>query len=157
MSVAANNPVPQQEIADKIKFDVNVGTNGEQFLQGMELIGLVCSGWIQLTLGQCERLLDTKQCQIAVLWVYGNVPDDEHYSNLGAVTHDLVHHHDTQVQGGILTLRRQDFEESWYHFPEDINGPITEKERRWAVVATKTVEQLEALRHLWSPTPNTLS
>lgn len=155
MSVAANAPVPQEEIAKQIKFDENVGTGGDQFLEGMQFIGLISSGWIQLTLYQCEQLLDTKSCQIAVLWVYGNVPDDEHYSNLGAVTHDLVHHHDTQVQGGILSLRRQDFEASWYNFPDDPSGPITDKDRHWAIVATKTLEELRAIQHLWSPTPNT--
>ncbi len=156
ISCVEGSSIPQQAIADKIKFDENVGTGDDQFIEGIEFIGLLSSGWIQMTLDQCDNLLQTKACQIAVVWTYGQVPDDEHYSTLGAVTEDLVYHHDTQVQGGILILRRSDFEKSWYNFPyPDPTGPITDNERRWGIVITKSSEDLEKLRPLWSPILNT--
>lgn len=141
ISIESGQPHSQNEIADAICFDSNEGTSGDQFLWGIQAIGLYSSPWMQLTLEQCQKLLDTKLCQIAVNWTHGDDSDYNHYSSLAAVD-GLVVLYDTQVDGALFILRSKDFAERW-HYGDP--GHVAPGERNWAVIITKTPEDFQQL------------
>lgn len=143
LSVDSGLRVPQTEIAERIKFEPLVGTSGSQFIEGVAVIGLHCSPWVQTNLETISELLKTRKCWVVVNWTHGSQPDDNHYSTIGAVDEYSVVHNDTQVDGSILIYPRNPWIEKWYHHPEDdVTKPITDLERNWALIVTKTLADL---------------
>ncbi len=142
LSVVAGQPIGQEKIAEAIYFDPNEGTDGDQILMGVQAIGLYSSPWMQLTLEQCQKALDTQLCQILVNWTHGDHPDYNHYSSLAAADGRVVLQ-DTQVDGGIFILRPADFQKRW-HYGESFTL-AAENERNWALVITKSLADWQRL------------